>query len=192
MKLGPRRRSAFWLVQSLTVARVAFAFIFVVLAPIAESKFLACTIYILAWLSDFLDGYTARKWGVSSRFGGAMDVFGDRYLLVLSCIYAGFRGIYIAALAIIVLREMFSVAMRMVQVRGSGIIISNKYIGGIVHITIAVGTLFLLLMPEFQPNILNQFPFVAVALFYVPYFPYTIYKSWAQIIESIKADVSDF
>jgi phosphatidylglycerophosphate synthase len=181
----------FWLVQGLTVSRVVCAFIFIVLAPSPDLAYPTSAVYLFAWVSDFLDGQIARRWGVSSKVGGALDIFGDRYLLVLSCIYAGFRGVYLAALAIILLREIFSVAMRMVQVQGRGIIVSNRLVGGAVHTLIAIGTVSLLLMPTSQPILLNQLPFVTVALFYLPYLPYTIYRSRARIVEAIKADVSD-
>ncbi len=60
-----------------------------------------------------------------------MDVFGDRYLTVISCLYVGFRGVSLVPLAIVLVREMYSVAMRMVQIDGRGIMIQNRMVGGL-------------------------------------------------------------
>src|SRR4051794_39575591 len=111
-----RRRFWFWTTQALTLARVALAFLFVVLTPLKDRWLLAALIYTAAWLTDFLDGRLARSKAVTSRFGGAMDVFGDRYLAIISLIYAAVRGVSLVAIAFILLRELFSVSMRMVQV----------------------------------------------------------------------------
>ena len=39
-------------------------------------------IIIVAALTDFLDGYLARKWGVTSKFGTLMDPLGDKGLAI--------------------------------------------------------------------------------------------------------------
>lgn len=40
-------------------------------------------IYLICGLSDMSDGYLARKWGVSSSFGAALDSMGDFFMLVI-------------------------------------------------------------------------------------------------------------
>ena len=56
----------------------------------------------------------------AGKFGGALDVFGDRYFMVISCLYIGFRGVSLIPLAMILLREIYSVSLRMVQIDGEG------------------------------------------------------------------------
>lgn len=48
---------------------------------------LAVAIFILAALSDWLDGYLARKWKVESTFGRIMDPFCDKVLVLGAFIY---------------------------------------------------------------------------------------------------------
>jgi len=44
--------------------------------------FAAIALFILAALTDFLDGHLARKWNVESRFGRIMDPFCDKVLIL--------------------------------------------------------------------------------------------------------------
>ena len=179
----------FWAAQSISLSRVCLAFFFVVLSPFASLSVVTAIVYALAWASDYIDGRVARSGRAVSGFGRAFDIFGDRYLLVVSCIYAGFRGVNFAILGIILVRELFSVAMRMVQIRGQSVMVSNPKIGGIVHAIVAIGVLRLILAPTETFDIGYELPFVAVAVFYLAYFPYTIRKSWPRIKESIYSDL---
>lgn len=186
-----RRRFWFWATQALTLSRVALAFLFVILTPLREMWLLAALIYAAAWLTDFLDGRLARSKAVASRFGGAMDVFGDRYLAIISLIYVAVRGVSSVAIAVILLRELFSVSMRMVQIDGKGFMMSNPKVGGLVHILIAAGTLGLVCRPQATVTTLDNLPFVAVAAFYAIYFPWTIAASRRRLMRSIRSELPE-
>lgn len=123
----------FWTVQIVSLARVGLTFGFVVLVPLPDLWLYAWLVYLFAGLTDFFDGRLARARGVVSRFGGALDVFGDRYFCVISCMYVGFRGLNMIPLAIILARELYSVALRMVQIDGQGVMLQNRFLGGVVH-----------------------------------------------------------
>jgi phosphatidylglycerophosphate synthase len=146
-------------------------------------------LYLCGGLTDFLDGRLARAKGVVTRFGGALDVFGDRYFSTISCLYVGFRGVSLIPVAIILVRELYSVALRMVQIEGKGVMLQNRMLGGVVHSLIAIGTLGFIASPVNRPSIWFEVPFYAVAGFYVLYLPYSIRKSrkriWASIIEDL-------
>jgi CDP-diacylglycerol--glycerol-3-phosphate 3-phosphatidyltransferase len=47
----------------------------------------AFIIYILALVSDYLDGYLARRWNVPSAFGRVVDPFADKILVLGSFIF---------------------------------------------------------------------------------------------------------
>ena len=44
------------------------------------------TLYVIAGLTDMLDGFLARRWGVESKFGARLDSLAD-FMLVLSVGY---------------------------------------------------------------------------------------------------------
>lgn len=184
-----KRQIWFWVAQSLTIARVALVFGFVVIAPFPNLWPVTTTIYCCAWLTDVFDGRVARAKRVVTKFGGAMDIFGDRYFLVISCVYVGFRGVSLVPLAIIVARELYSVALRMVQINGEGIMVHNRTLGGIVHILIALGTIGFISSPGHDPSVWFFVPFYAIASLYVFYLPYSIYKSRKRIWKAIIADL---
>jgi phosphatidylglycerophosphate synthase len=182
-------RTWFWVVQGLSIARLALVFGFVVLSPFPEQWPLAGAMYWCALLTDFFDGRLARAKGSATKFGGALDVFGDRYFMVISCLYVGFRGVSLLPLAIILLREIYSVALRMVQINGKGVMLQNRMLGGVIHTAIAVGTSGFIACPKYAPSVWFAVPFYAVAGFYVFYLPYSICKSSKRIYAAIRADL---
>ena len=187
-----RRRTRlmwFWVIQSLTIARVALVFGFVVLCPFPDWWQVTLGVYLVALLTDFFDGRLARAKRLATKFGGALDVFGDRYFCVISCLYVGFRGVSLVPLALILVRELYSVALRMVQIDGEGIMLQNRTLGGIIHSVIAVGTSGFIASPRSDPSSWFAVPFYAVACFYVFYFPYSIWKSRKRIRAAISGDL---
>ena len=52
----------------------------------------AAVIFILAALTDFLDGHLARRWGVVSTFGRIMDPFADKVLVLGAFVYLAGPG----------------------------------------------------------------------------------------------------
>ncbi len=44
----------------------------------------AMTLFILAAITDFFDGYLARKWGQESRFGAMLDPIADKAMVVIA------------------------------------------------------------------------------------------------------------
>jgi CDP-diacylglycerol--glycerol-3-phosphate 3-phosphatidyltransferase len=179
----------FWAIQSLSIARVALVFGFVVLCPFPDWWPVTGTMYWCALLTDFFDGRLARARGLATKFGGALDVFGDRYFMVISCLYVGFRGVSLVPLAIILLREIYSVALRMVQIDGEGIMLQNRTLGGVIHTIVAVGASGFIACPRREPSIWFSVPFYAVASFYLFYLPYSICKSRKRIYAAIRADL---
>lgn len=179
----------FWATQALSIARVVLAFLFVVISPFTGRWHLAAIIYLVALSTDFIDGRLARSKQVTSRFGRAMDLFGDRYLTIVSLLYAAVRGVSLVAIAAIILRELYSVSMRMVLLDGQGVMVSSSKIGGLVLVTIALGTLNLLGHPNAEVTPYYQAPFVLVAVFYAFYFPWTLRISWHRLRQAINSDL---
>ena len=70
--------------NKLTILRVVMipAFLAVVYAGFPGSGYVALAIYIVACLTDWLDGYIARHYNQVSDFGKFMDPLADKCLVV--------------------------------------------------------------------------------------------------------------
>ena len=57
-------------------------FVIVFFAPIEKSVLYATYIFILAGITDILDGYIARKYNIITRWGQAMDPLADKLMQI--------------------------------------------------------------------------------------------------------------
>jgi CDP-diacylglycerol--glycerol-3-phosphate 3-phosphatidyltransferase len=76
---------------------------------------ICCFIFSAAALSDWLDGFYARKWGVESRFGAFLDPVADKLMVVASLLVLvqhDPRLILVIPAIIIISREMLVSALR--------------------------------------------------------------------------------
>ena len=93
-------------VNFLSAFRIAASF--AIIGTMLGGKFVATFIlFVLAALSDFFDGYLARKYDVCTKLGGVMDHIGDKLLvvntLIMLCVMLPMLGIVIFPLHIILL-----------------------------------------------------------------------------------------
>ncbi len=95
----------------LSILRIILAFIFI---PVFLSNNFgwAVAIFVIAAVSDFFDGYIARKFNVKSELGAMLDPIGDKVLMFVSYLIFAYRGIisyYLAA--VVILRDLFIVSI---------------------------------------------------------------------------------
>jgi CDP-diacylglycerol--glycerol-3-phosphate 3-phosphatidyltransferase len=72
----------------LTVFRIVLIPVLVVLLtdPDPTASVLAALTFFLACLSDFFDGYLARRWGISTTFGKLLDPLADKLIVAAALI----------------------------------------------------------------------------------------------------------
>lgn len=109
-----------WTVPNiLTVMRllaapgVAMAFV-IFSRPTAD--WVAISLFILAALTDYVDGYLARAWGQESNFGRMLDPIADKAMVVIALAVivglSGIKGLILVPVAFILLREVFVSGLR--------------------------------------------------------------------------------
>lgn len=70
----------------LTLLRIALIPIFVLLfyLPFHASNMWAAIIFVIASITDWFDGYLARKWRQTTRFGAFLDPVADKILVTIA------------------------------------------------------------------------------------------------------------
>lgn len=128
--------------NKLTTLRVLLVFVFmgVIWLPLNLSMttmlWIALAIFVIASLTDFLDGYLARKLNLVTNLGKFMDPLADKMLVtcaMLAIIDLGSRGLPAGVLptwivAIILLREFMVSGIRLVAANDKKVIAAN-YLG---------------------------------------------------------------
>ena len=101
----------------LTLMRVAVIPVVLVLfyAPIPYARQIATVLYAAACLTDWFDGWLARRWNQTSKFGEFLDPVADKLLVAVCLVMLLFSNpdaVLAALVAIIVGREITISALR--------------------------------------------------------------------------------
>jgi CDP-diacylglycerol--glycerol-3-phosphate 3-phosphatidyltransferase len=108
----------------LTFSRIISIPFFMLVAP--AHPFLGGLIFSAASLTDFLDGYIARKRGQITRFGILLDPIADKFLVISALILLvdiGSLSVFVAV--IIIVREFLVTALRVVALSKNTVIPSE-------------------------------------------------------------------
>lgn len=98
--------------NKLTMLRVILIPVFLLvlfLAPAPMNRYVAVVIFIVASLTDFLDGYLARKWNLVSNFGKFMDPLADKLLVMAALVSMVQLGDLASWVVIIILAREFAI-----------------------------------------------------------------------------------
>lgn len=118
--------------NKLTVLRVILIPVFLValfLAPVPTNRYVAVLIFIVASLTDLLDGKIARKYNMVTNFGKFMDPLADK-LLVCSALICLVELEKLPAWMVIVIiaREFIISGFRLIA-SDNGVVIAASYWG---------------------------------------------------------------
>ncbi|MAX49417.1 MAG: CDP-diacylglycerol--glycerol-3-phosphate 3-phosphatidyltransferase [Gammaproteobacteria bacterium] len=102
-------------INLITVSRMVFGAIIFVLITRTELYWYAFILFFIASITDYLDGYLARKYNLVSQLGEILDPVADKILIVflLFAIAVNLTSYYIGFLsAAIITREIWVGALR--------------------------------------------------------------------------------
>jgi CDP-diacylglycerol--glycerol-3-phosphate 3-phosphatidyltransferase len=75
---------------------------------------IACWVFVLASITDFFDGYFARKRNLVTVFGSFLDPIADKFLVVSSLIMLmALDRVHVVIVIILFLREMYMTSLRL-------------------------------------------------------------------------------
>lgn len=168
------------LANKLTLLRIVLIIPFIIILKLSQGslmlKSVAFLIFAFASLTDYLDGYLARKYGMVSNFGKLMDPLADK-ILVISAFLVFIEMNYIPAWMVIVIiaREFLITGIRSLAA-SDGHVIPAGYLGKVKTTTQMIAILLIILIGKTVYN-----PYIMI----IPVF-FTLLSGWDYIKGSLK------
>ena len=140
------------LASKITLIRVAFIPVYMVLMYLSggESNYwmwIAFGVFIVASLTDFVDGLIARKYNQVSDFGKFLDPLADKLLTIACmCMFCQWDMVPAWALMIVLTREFAVTGLRLIAV-GKGVVIAAGWSGKIKTAASMIGLCVMMAFP---------------------------------------------
>ena len=133
--------------NKITIARILMIPVFLVLAYLGHS-FAAFVVFVLASLSDFVDGYIARHYNQITNFGKFMDPLADKMLVLAAmCFFVENGQMPGWVVAVVLLREFAVSGLRLVAVEQQKVI-AAAWSGKVKTASTMVGLALMMLFPQ--------------------------------------------
>ena len=144
-----------FLPNGLSIFRILSAFFIIALSSQNNEilSLLALLLFIFASLSDYLDGYLARKYRVMSQLGAALDLLADKILVSIMLIWLTYaiNTLEIFVLSIILIsRELAMSTLRQMKVKETSDTLKVNYLGKVKTFSQMTAISFLLCTPTFS------------------------------------------
>lgn len=154
--------------NKLTVLRLILVPIFVVIMMISDAIWASVTglvLFIVASLTDMLDGKIARKHNLVTDFGKFLDPLADKFMVIgamLVILYRAnvgetvnvlFSNVFFWAVLVVIFRELAVTSMRLVVSGSSGIVVAANMLGKIKTCTQIACVICCIAEPIFYQNI---------------------------------------
>ena len=142
----------------LTILRMILACLFMVFVMMPEiwAKIVALVIFIVAALSDKIDGEWARRQKIVTDLGAFLDPLADKMLVNLAFLVLTYLGIVpIWVFAVIIVRDLAVDGMRMMAARSGVTIAASIY--GKLKTTVQMIAIIIILV-----NLIFELPFLTV------------------------------
>lgn len=140
--------------SKITLIRVAFIPMYIAcmylsdMGRIALWKWLSLAIFVLASLTDYIDGQIARKFNQVSDFGKFLDPLADKLLTIAAMVMFCQWGLFPAwALMIVLTREFAVTGLRLVAA-GNGIVIAAGKSGKLKTASSMIGLCVMMGFPD--------------------------------------------
>lgn len=154
--------------NKLTILRVVMIPFFVVfmLLPVAGSadKWIALALFIVASLTDMLDGHIARKYNLVTNFGKFMDPLADKLLVCSALICLIELGEIPAWMVIVIISREFIISGFRLVASDNGVVIAASYWGKFKTTFQMIAVILLIIGNESLALVTNVFLWIAVIL----------------------------
>lgn len=138
--------------SKITLVRVAFIPVYMVLMYLSGGEpniwmYLGLAVFILASITDYVDGYIARKYAQVSDFGKFLDPLADKLLVIAAmAMFCEWGTVPAWALMIVLTREFAVTGLRLVAV-GKGTVIAAGWSGKVKTASTMIGLCVMMAFP---------------------------------------------
>ena len=135
--------------NKITMVRVALIPVFLVLCYL-DYRIAATVVFIIASLSDLLDGYIARHYNQVSNFGKFMDPLADKMLVLSAMCFLVEKGqMPVWVVAVVLFREFAVSGLRLIAAERQHVI-AAAWSGKIKTTCTMIGLCFVLVFTQFE------------------------------------------
>ena len=125
--------------------------------PLSLSAVIGAVIFVIASITDCLDGKIARKYNLITDFGKLIDPLADKFMVIGALIMilyraSAHRAFFVIALTVVVFRELAVTAMRLITATKSGVAGPANMLGKIKTVSQIVFVIAALVEPLFYPT----------------------------------------
>ena len=142
--------------SKITLARVVFIPLYMLLMYLSKGEpysllmWVSLGVFIIASITDYVDGHIARKYNQVSDFGKFLDPLADKLLTIAAMVIFCEWGIFPAwALMIVLTREFAVTGLRLVAV-GKGKVIAAGWSGKVKTASTMVGLCVMMVFPHVE------------------------------------------
>ena len=135
---------------------------------------LALAIFIIASLTDLIDGKIARKYNLITDFGKFIDPLADKFMifgamLVILYKYEYIRPVFLWVALIVIFRELAVTSMRMIVASNAHVVVAAAWLGKVKTVTQMLCVITILLEPVIVPETaaiadMHIFSYITMAL----------------------------
>jgi CDP-diacylglycerol--glycerol-3-phosphate 3-phosphatidyltransferase len=149
----------------LTLLRILLVpvLVAVLLSDMSHGGLLAATVFALASLTDFADGYLARRRGVVTTFGKLMDPLADKLLVVAALVSLVSLHRLAAWVAMVIIARELAVTVLRMSATQAGIVMAASLFGKAKTCLQILAILLLIAVPG-RPLWVSVLVYVAVAV----------------------------
>ena len=115
--------------NKLTTLRIILVPVFIIVYMMLGSGFAAVSIFIIASVTDFLDGHLARKHNLVTNYGKIMDPLADKLLVCSALIILIQLGRIPAWVVLIIIAREFIISGFRLVASDNGVVIAASYWG---------------------------------------------------------------
>lgn len=116
-------------ITMLRIVLIPFFVFFMLTEFVPYSKYIAAAVFMIASLTDTLDGYLARKYQLVSNFGKFMDPLADKLLVCSAMICLIETGQLAAWIVIVIISREFIISGFRLVASDNGVVIAASYWG---------------------------------------------------------------